>query len=159
MPSKDVIWGVELWGKSLVARWRTIKDDAGVAMFAYDFDKLPATIEKTPCALSFISEAVDLDYSLGGANTARWKGKTEFHLTTSLAMTRLNYLNQFYRKIADAAAGKFYLEGNAEFKLVNSGSLKPTTLIYGGDETTEHYGIICYWEIFESITNKIAVKI
>jgi len=157
--TKADLWGPELWGHSMVALWRTIKDGKGISMTAYEFDDLPATIEKVPCALSIITQPVGIEYSQGGMNSALWKGQTEFHLTGNLDKSGLSYLNQFYRLIMTAATSHLYLDGDAEFSILSTNSLDPAVLQWGGDESSQHYGIICNWQVFENLGNKISLEL
>lgn len=156
--TNPVVWGVEFWGPALVARWRTIRDDKGVALLAYEFDKLPEAVTKVPCALSFISEPVDLSYSQGEVNMAIWKGKTHFHLTLDVMKKSWNYVNTFYRKITEAAAGSVTLGGKVEsFTLTATNSIGPALLNWGNVD--DHFGLVAYWEVVENLTGKIDVGV
>ena len=155
--TKNDLWGVELWGPTVTALWRTVTDGKGTQVRSYEFDKLPETIEVIPCALSYLfPEGNDISYNQAAFNTATWHGQTEFHLSKDINKTSMNYCWQFYRLITKAAAASYTLGGIVEgFQLRPTKSLQLSVLQYG--EETEHYGIVVFWELFESISSKLTV--
>jgi hypothetical protein len=91
-------------------------------------------------------------------NSAAWHGQTEFHLTLDINKKSLGYVEQYYRLIAKAAVVSYTLNGLVEgFQIRPIKSMQPSILKYGDE--TEHYGIIVYWELFESLTGKLTVGI
>ncbi|MHC1739727.1 MAG: hypothetical protein AB9897_01305 [Anaerolineaceae bacterium] len=151
------LWGVELWGPAVAALWRTIKDGKGKAMASYDFDQLPDVIKVVPCALNYLfPESSDISYNQAALNTAVWRGQTEFHLVLDNQKSSLSYIWQFYRLITKAAAASYTLNGLVEgFQLRPTKSLEVSILKYGDE--VEHFGIIAYWEVYESISGKLTV--
>jgi len=156
---KADLWGVELWGPALVRQWRTIRDGKNEPLTAFDFDKFPESIGKVPCAISLIiPESMDVDYNQSGLNTVVWRGQTEFYLTNDVKKTSLSYIWQFYRHITKAAAASYTLGGLVEgFQLKSSGSIKMEVLNYGSE--IDHFGLVAYWEVRESLTNKLTVGV
>lgn len=149
------IWGVEYWGPSLVSRWRTIISSDKKAMLAFEFNRLPASIGQVPVALSMISEPVEIEYSEGQANFAIWKGRTQFYLSLAQDMSRLSYINQFYRLIVEAAAYTLTLDGKVELFTISQ--VGPSLLNWGSE--TDYLGLVAPWEIRENVTGKFTVGV
>jgi hypothetical protein len=149
------IWGVEYWGPALVSRWKTIEDNKKVSMRAFDFDKLPSAIKDLPTALSIISEPMVPTYSEGQLCNAFWKGRTQFYLSKDVSLTSYNYVQQFYRKITEAAAGTLTLNGKVE--LFTIGEISPALLKWGSE--LDYIGLVVPWEITEDVTGKFTVGV
>ena len=157
--TKNDLWGVELWGPTVAALWRTIRNGEGKAVESFDFDQLPESIGKVPCALSYLfPDANDISYNQAGMNRAVWHGQTEFHITADIDKRSIIKVWQYYRLITKAAASSYTLNGLVDgFQLRPTKSLQLSVLKYGDE--TEHYGIIAYWDLFEDIGNKLTVGI
>jgi len=157
--TKADMWGVELWGPAVAALWKSIKDGQGKTMKSYEFNELPDIIQFVPCALSFLfPKTNDLSYNQSDLNSAAWHGQTEFHLTLDINKKSLGYVEQYYRLIAKAAVVSYTLNGLVEgFQIRPIKSMQPSILKYGDE--TEHYGIIVYWDLFESLSGKLTLGI
>ncbi len=152
----DSIWGVEVWGPELAKVWGSIKDPSNRAIKAYGFSNIPETISVIPCAISFLFDPIDVDYSAGGHNLIVYRGKTEFFLSTDVKKNELSQLFPFIRKIVEAAAKNLTLQGKVEtFLLAQAGGISPAILTYG--DGIDRYGLVVTWEVRENVTGKITV--
>lgn len=147
-------WGVEFWGAALTDRWKSIVDNNGVSVKAFNFDKLPESVTVAPSALSFISEPMEPTYSEGGVCFAVWKGRTQFYLSLNQILRNYNYVNQYYRKITEAAASSLTLNGKVD--LFTIGQIGPALLSWGD---REYIGLVVPWEIRENLAGKFIVGI
>jgi len=152
----DTNWGIEVWGPELAKVWGSIKDRNNRAIKAYGFSEIPETISVIPCAISFLFEPIDVDYSAGGKCLLVYRGKTEFFLSTDVKKNQLNLLFPYIRKIVETAAKNLTLQGKVEsFLLAQTGGISPAILTYG--DAIDRYGLVVTWEIREDVTSKINV--
>lgn len=153
----SITWGVEYWGPELVKTWGAILDKNKRTIKAYGFNEIPEALSVFPCAVSFISDAVDVDYSEGGLNLVLWKGKTEFHITNDVKKNGLNDVYPYIRKVIETAAKSLTLNGKVDsFLLKQSPTITPAVLTWGDE--IDHYGLVVPWEIRENVTGKFTVS-
>lgn len=150
-------FGLKYWFNDVVRLWGSIADDTGALVTAYPLEKIPESVTKTPCVLSFLSGIVSGSPSVGGPNVVIYNGMSEFHLTQSLVKTQLPYVWGFIDKILQKAASSITLGGKVvSFRLVTPESIVPMEMIWGGEE--KHYGLEVKWQVIENQTGKYSVS-
>lgn len=125
---------------------------------SYPLEKVPESVKKVPCAISFLTGDIDVSESLGGPSMVVYRGKTEFHLTMGLQRNLLPYVMSFPDKIIQAAAKSITLGGKVvHFGLVQPGSIRMVQLTWGNED--EHYGIEVPWIVQENQSGKYTVSV
>ncbi len=151
-------YGVKYWFNDICRLWGTIKDDRGRKVESYPLEKVPESVTKVPCAISFLTGEIDVNESLGGPSMVVYQGKTEFHLTLSLVRSQLPYVMSFPDKIIAAAARSITLGGKVvSFRLMQPGSIRLVQLVWGTED--EHYGIEVPWIVQENQSGKYTVSV
>ena len=151
-------FGVRYWFNDICRLWGTIKDDKGRVVESYSLEKVPESVKKTPCAISFLTGDIDVSESLGGPSMVVYRGKTEFHLTMGLQRNLLPYVMSFPDKIIQAAASSLTLGGKVvSFRMSQPGSIRLVQLTWGNEE--EHYGIEVPWIVQENQSGKYTVSV
>lgn len=150
-------FGLRYWFNDVTRLWSQIKDDRGVAVVSYPMEKIPESVTKVPCAISFLNGDVSGSPSIGGPTMVIYNGKTEFHLTTNVLKNQLPYVMSFVDKILQKAASDITLNGKVvSFRLMTPGSVKPVQLTWGNEE--EHYGLEVTWQVIENQSGKYTVS-
>ncbi len=153
-----VPYGVKYWFNDICRLWGTIKDDKGKKVESYLLEKVPDSVTKVPCAISYLTGDIDANVSLGGPETVVYHGKTDFHLTLSLVRSGLPYVMSFPDKIIQAAPSSITLDGKVvSFRLSQPGSVRLVQLTWGNEE--EHYGIEVPWIVQENQSGKYTVSV
>lgn len=148
--------GVKYWFNDICRLWGTITDDKGKRVESYLLERVPESVTKAPCAISFLTGDIDVSESLGGPSMVVYRGKTEFHLTLGLKRSDLPYVMSFPDKIIRAAAGALTLGGKVvSFRLAQPGSIRLVQLTWGDE--IEHYGIEVPWIVQENQSGKYSV--
>lgn len=151
-------FGVRYWFNDICRLWGTITDDRGRKIESYLLEKVPESVTKVPCAISFLTGDIDVNESLGGPSMVVYHGKTEFHLTLSLLRTGLPYVMSWPDKIIQAAASSLTLGGKVvSFRLVQPGSIRLVQFAWGDE--VEHYGIEVPWTVQENQSGKYTVSV
>ncbi|NMC30701.1 MAG: hypothetical protein GYA45_11595 [Pelolinea sp.] len=150
-------FGLRYWFNDVQRLWSSIVDDKGQKVLAFTLEKMPESVTKVPCALSFIVGNVSAAPSVGGPSMVIYNGKTEFHLTQNLGRQQLPYVMSFIDKIIQKAASSITLNGKVvSFRLATPGSIAPVTLVWGQEE--EHYGLEVFWQVIENQSGKYTVS-
>jgi len=157
--ANNLLFGPEVWGKEIVKLWAGIKDAKKTSVASYGFETIPDAILRTPTAISFIADAMDANYNQAGQNQATWRGWTEFYLSSGLNRSGLAYVNQFYRLIVVQASQKFYLTPTAVFYLQSTKTIELDILSFTGKDEDQCYGVRAYWQVDESLADKISFKL
>lgn len=152
-----ITYGVKYWFNDICRLWGTIKDDKGRKVESYLLEKVPDSVTKVPCAISYLMGDIDVNESLGGPSMVTYHGKTDFHLTLSLVRSGLPYVMSFTDKIIQAAASALTLNGKVvSFRLDQPGSIRLVLLTWGDE--IEHYGIEVPWVVQENQSGKYSVS-
>ena len=150
-------YGLRYWFNSLCKLFGEIRDDKGVAVVSYSLEKIPESVTKVPCAISFLEGNIDHSPSTGGPTMVTYHGKTEFHLTMGVQKNLLPYVLSFPDKILQKAASSITLGGKVvSFRLVTPGSIRPVTLSWGNED--EHFGLLVPWVVIENQSGKYTVS-
>jgi hypothetical protein len=150
------MYGIEYWIDDICKIWGTIEVDK-MRVNSYLINKIPETVTKTPCAITFFKK-IDAAYARGGSATGVYAGVTEFHLTLDLIRSKIPFCMKFPDKIIAAAAAHLTLGGKVtDFHLVRTGSVEIVELTWGGEK--DHFGIQVPWEVQESHTGKYTIGV
>lgn len=157
MNPNKVSYGVKYWFNDICRLWGTITDDKGKRVESYPLEKVPESVTKTPCAISFLFGDINAAVSYGGPSMVVYHGKTEFHLTMGLQRNLLPYVMGFPDKIIQAAASSLTLGGKVvHFGLDNPGSIQIVQMTWGNEE--EHYGLVVPWTVQENQSGRYEVS-
>lgn len=152
----ESLWGVDVWGIELARVWGGIRDMDKRLVKAYGFNNIPETVTEIPSAISFLTDPIDVEYSMGGRSVVSYHGKTEFFLSTDVTKSQLNKVFPFIKKIIEAAAQNITLNGKVDsFLIRESGGIEPAVLSYG--DGIDRYGLVVTWDVHETVTGKIVV--
>jgi len=152
----EPIWGIDSWGPEMARVWGGIRDADRRLVKAYGFSNIPETIHEVPCAISYLFEPLDVEYSLGNRNLVSYHGKTEFFLSTDVTRGQLGRIFPYVKKIIEAAAQNISLNGKVDsFEIRKSGGIEPAILNYG--DGIDRFGLVVSWDVYETITGKIVV--
>lgn len=154
---------IEKWIDTLARVWEIDNGKKGTVRSypLYEKDSFPETIQETPCALTFIEGSRSV-YSAGGPIYQIWKGRTEFHLTTSTNKNNLPKIILFHQRILAAAAANMQLGGLVSYFLLDQDAeggnniQGPVELAYGSEDP--HLGLVAYWKVKEHIESEITVS-
>jgi len=139
--------GIEVWIDRITRLWEISDGNGGkVRSFrVYERDEFPESISQFPCAITYITRYVP-EYSLGGPLKGHYTGRTEFHLTASVAKNKMPWLMLFLARIRNAAAGHMSLGGTVDhFLLAEEAIQGPVQLTYGNEEP--HLGFVVNWTV------------
>lgn len=122
--------------------------------------EFPETIEEFPAALSYITGAANIEYSLGGGISLMWEGVTEFHIVKGVDKKQIPFCMRFPKRIVAQAASSLTLGGQVDnFELVerNGYFIQGPLPISYGDEMA-NYGFFVNWRVAETLTGEITVS-
>ena len=146
-----LLWGqIEVPGVSKSVRSYRITDKK----------EFPETIEDIPAALSFITGAAEIEYSLGGSSYVVWRGVTEFHIVKGVDKKHIPYLMRFPKRIIAQAASSLTLDHEVEMFLLaeeNGYFIQgPVPILYGDEQA--NFGFVVHWQVKETLTGDFSVS-
>jgi len=148
-------WGVKYWFNDIARLWGTITDDKGKRVMSYTLERMPESVTKVPCALSFLDGDINAAVSYGGPSMVMYHGKTEFHLTLGLQRDQLPYVMSFPDKVIEKIASSITLDGKVvHFGL--DGPIQVAQLTWGNEN--EHYGLVVPWMVQENQSGRYNVN-
>lgn len=146
---------IEHWIDGIAEVAESVSAPGGQNVLAYRmFRKTdwPESLNRFPCALSFVDESVDVAYDAGGACRVIWRGVTEFHLTPKIDRKAYPELLLFYGRVIEAWAAHATLGGRVAYCMLRpEGAISAIVEMQYGREAP-HFGLIVNWIVKEVLT-------
>ena len=144
-------YGIYYWIDDIAALWDSIVVDHK-KVESYRMAKIPESVTKTPCAITFSMNGNNPN-SLAGSAEGFYTGVTEFHLTLDQVRSKIPYCMQFPDLIVAAAASHITLNGKVvSFKI---GQWEFFEGNWGNE--ADHFGIKVPWTVQENQTGKYTI--